>query len=274
MPTVTKPNRSPLEFRGVTRTKHYDDNRGSAAIMPSRYKTRMCQNFEVKGSCPYEVRCMFAHGDAELRTKEMNLDEGITTEDAIQEHRRKLEYQTQAASSSNLKRLNSGLNNSRKGEKKGSPIYHHAVEPSKPEPVDSISLCQVLPEVCVATTPKNHSPSATPNTSMNNSMNGLSALESCLAMENQTSGFDLSPHSADAYQMECDNSTTSSSSAPFQPTLDEPQQYGGNNLRFVAPHIRKLTRQELAQGSYTHSPYAKWDYNAECECPECVETLV
>ncbi|KAJ3325490.1 nudix (nucleoside diphosphate linked moiety X)-type motif 2 [Blyttiomyces sp. JEL0837] len=33
------------------------------------YKTRLCERFETEGSCPYGVRCTFAHGTAELRDR-------------------------------------------------------------------------------------------------------------------------------------------------------------------------------------------------------------
>lgn len=70
--------------------------RGSALVLPtnqepifaSRYKIILCQKMETTGRCPYEDRCMFAHGVAELRTTEMNLADGITTEEDIKEHRR------------------------------------------------------------------------------------------------------------------------------------------------------------------------------------------
>jgi hypothetical protein len=33
-------------------------------------KTRLCKHFTATGSCPYEARCLFAHGSAELRPRE------------------------------------------------------------------------------------------------------------------------------------------------------------------------------------------------------------
>ncbi|KAJ3156957.1 hypothetical protein HK101_001457 [Irineochytrium annulatum] len=33
------------------------------------YKTRLCERFETEGTCPYGVRCTFAHGTAELRDR-------------------------------------------------------------------------------------------------------------------------------------------------------------------------------------------------------------
>lgn len=33
-------------------------------------KTRLCKHFSATGSCPYESRCLFAHGQQELRSRE------------------------------------------------------------------------------------------------------------------------------------------------------------------------------------------------------------
>jgi len=48
----------------------------------------MCRNFVVHGMCPYEQRCMFAHGDDDMRTKEMNLTDNLTTEENIKTFQR------------------------------------------------------------------------------------------------------------------------------------------------------------------------------------------
>lgn len=52
-------------------------------IVAERYKTKMCRNYVQTGVCPYETRCMFAHGDHELRTAEQNLADGLVTEEAV-----------------------------------------------------------------------------------------------------------------------------------------------------------------------------------------------
>jgi hypothetical protein len=57
-------------------------------ILAERFKTKLCQNYVVHGNCPYEIRCMFAHGDCEMRSKEMNLAAGLVTEDAIKKFQR------------------------------------------------------------------------------------------------------------------------------------------------------------------------------------------
>jgi hypothetical protein len=54
-------------------------------IIADRFKTRLCEKFERNGYCPYETRCMFAHTHVDLRTKEMNLREGLITEEAVKE---------------------------------------------------------------------------------------------------------------------------------------------------------------------------------------------
>ncbi|EAN82498.1 zinc finger CCCH domain containing protein 11 [Trypanosoma cruzi] len=57
-------------------------------ILAERYKTKFCRNYVLTGICPYQRRCMFAHGDHELRTPEMNINDGLVTEEAIRLFRR------------------------------------------------------------------------------------------------------------------------------------------------------------------------------------------
>lgn len=61
---------------------------GERHVLAERYKTKMCRNYLTTGDCPYEVRCMFAHGDHELRSCEMNLRDGLITEEAIKSFQR------------------------------------------------------------------------------------------------------------------------------------------------------------------------------------------
>lgn len=77
--------------------EHYDYYASHAAqaamsaerhVLAERYKTKMCRNYLQHGECPYEVRCMFAHGDHEMRTCEMNIRDGLTTEEAIKSFQR------------------------------------------------------------------------------------------------------------------------------------------------------------------------------------------
>ncbi|EKF32274.1 hypothetical protein MOQ_003879 [Trypanosoma cruzi marinkellei] len=57
-------------------------------ILAERYKTKFCRNYVLTGICPYQRRCMFAHGEYELRTPEMNIRDGLVTEEAIRLFRR------------------------------------------------------------------------------------------------------------------------------------------------------------------------------------------
>jgi hypothetical protein len=59
-------------------------------VIAERFKTRRCRNFEERGVCPYGLRCMFAHGTHELRSVEMNMADGLVTDDALRAHVRNL----------------------------------------------------------------------------------------------------------------------------------------------------------------------------------------
>jgi len=61
----------------------------SRLIVAERFKTKLCRNYSRLGACPYEHRCMFAHGELDLRTKDMNIRDGLVTEDAIKFFQRK-----------------------------------------------------------------------------------------------------------------------------------------------------------------------------------------
>lgn len=56
--------------------------------LAERFRTKLCRNFVATGVCPYDTRCMFAHGEALLRTKEDNLRDGLTSEEAIKYFKR------------------------------------------------------------------------------------------------------------------------------------------------------------------------------------------
>jgi hypothetical protein len=53
------------------------------SILADRFKSKLCDKYQRLGECPFEHRCMFAHGEEDLRTTEMNLRDGLTTEEAI-----------------------------------------------------------------------------------------------------------------------------------------------------------------------------------------------
>lgn len=61
-----------------------------------RFKTCICRNF-AGGFCPYEDRCMFAHGEEELRSIDQNIAEGIVNSEAIMQHRRDRRYNASSA---------------------------------------------------------------------------------------------------------------------------------------------------------------------------------
>lgn len=69
---------------------------GKAVCIAERFKTKMCRNWTLTQACPYEQRCMFAHGDAELRTKDMNLRDELTTDEAVKQFQRRVYYHRQA----------------------------------------------------------------------------------------------------------------------------------------------------------------------------------
>jgi hypothetical protein len=65
-----------------------------AGVIAERFRTKLCSKWvENGGWCPYESRCMFAHGERELRTTEMNLKEGLTSEEAIRRFKAQLKAQ-------------------------------------------------------------------------------------------------------------------------------------------------------------------------------------
>ncbi|KAG5467219.1 hypothetical protein CUR178_00860 [Leishmania enriettii] len=65
-----------------------DTNEEEKHILAGRYKTKLCKNYVAKGECPYDVRCMFAHGEEELRTSDDNVRDGLVTEEAIKDFQR------------------------------------------------------------------------------------------------------------------------------------------------------------------------------------------
>eukprot|EP01063_Lacrimia_lanifica_P032049 TRINITY_DN5404_c0_g3_i1.p2 TRINITY_DN5404_c0_g3~~TRINITY_DN5404_c0_g3_i1.p2 ORF type:complete len:137 (+),score=18.15 TRINITY_DN5404_c0_g3_i1:48-458(+) len=41
------------------------------------YKTKICKNWRTNGACPYNQKCMFAHGEGELRTLCQSSEEAL-----------------------------------------------------------------------------------------------------------------------------------------------------------------------------------------------------
>lgn len=94
-PISTKVQLQPPTHAAVqthTHANHQNRKTGSAdgeRVLASRFRTKLCANYVDNGGwCPYESRCMFAHGEQELRTAEMNLRDGLVTEEAIKAFKR------------------------------------------------------------------------------------------------------------------------------------------------------------------------------------------
>jgi len=70
-------------------TSENADTNSRTTVLAERFKTKLCRNWVTSGHCPYEQRCMFAHGEDELRSREWNIRDGLTSETAIKEFQRK-----------------------------------------------------------------------------------------------------------------------------------------------------------------------------------------
>jgi hypothetical protein len=91
------------------------ERRGARAahhLVAERYKTRVCSNFATTGRCPYQSRCVFAHGEGELRSTDMNVRDGLLTEAKIRSfnrakefHRRRESQKSTAKSNDNSARV-------------------------------------------------------------------------------------------------------------------------------------------------------------------------
>jgi hypothetical protein len=71
-------------------------------VQAERFRLKLCRNYVAKGTCPYEYRCMFAHGEAELRTAEQNLRDGLYTEEAVKSYQRALQAVAEAQAQQQL----------------------------------------------------------------------------------------------------------------------------------------------------------------------------
>lgn len=52
-------------------------------ILPDRYKTQLCETHKTGASCRYGTACVFAHDEHELRTRQVNTDDSMTTAAAL-----------------------------------------------------------------------------------------------------------------------------------------------------------------------------------------------
>jgi hypothetical protein len=65
-------------------------------LLAERFRSKLCRNYVMYGQCPYENRCMFAHGEHELRTMEQNVKDGLITEEAIKSYQRVMRYRSRS----------------------------------------------------------------------------------------------------------------------------------------------------------------------------------
>jgi hypothetical protein len=82
-------NHQPRVFEPKVQLQHPEFS--GEKVIASRFRTRMCRNTLLRPDrpCPYEDRCMFAHSIDQLRTAAQNVADGLTSEEAIRELKRK-----------------------------------------------------------------------------------------------------------------------------------------------------------------------------------------
>jgi hypothetical protein len=152
-------------------------------ILAERFKNKMCRTFIETGSCPYEERCMFAHGDADLRTKEMNLADKLTTEEAIRSFQRATRERNMAAAAST----------STDSKSKASLMHVMAAAKMTPVELDPLQLASPTSEdtpVATATAP--------PTPEASSAVKGLRFLNAlCSPAAGPASTTDLTPCAAD-----------------------------------------------------------------------------
>lgn len=78
----------PANASGINNNNNNHAADSRTPIVAMRYRTRMCYNIAVSGTCEYQTRCMFAHSAEELRTPAMNLRDGLTSEAAVRKFQR------------------------------------------------------------------------------------------------------------------------------------------------------------------------------------------
>ena len=61
-------------------------------VFALRFRTALCENYETCGDCEYRRKCMFAHGAHELRTLEMNEEDGLFSDKAVRDFVRRPVY--------------------------------------------------------------------------------------------------------------------------------------------------------------------------------------
>ncbi len=90
-PSSNVANSTLRKHRRRTRSRKLIPTVEGDKVIAERFRTKLCRNYlqHPDRPCPYEDRCMFAHGDHELRTAAQNTSDGLTSEEAIRELKRK-----------------------------------------------------------------------------------------------------------------------------------------------------------------------------------------
>jgi hypothetical protein len=66
-----------------------EDRPSNAGLIVERFKTQLCRSYMDGASCAYGYRCMFAHGERELRTVDQNVADHVVDQEAIRDYRRR-----------------------------------------------------------------------------------------------------------------------------------------------------------------------------------------
>ena len=73
-------NMSPLKESSVQDASNTATPAKEAKIDATRFKTKLCRHYMESGVCPFQSRCVFSHGQVELRTSDENRTNGIVSE--------------------------------------------------------------------------------------------------------------------------------------------------------------------------------------------------
>ncbi|KAJ1932268.1 hypothetical protein EC988_009514, partial [Linderina pennispora] len=91
------------------------------------YKTKMCDKYQRDGECPYGIKCVFAHGEHELRSREVtpSNDGGMRPDERQREgmfQQRMMQHQ-QPLQSQQPYQGPPGLQNAYRAQKPANPLY-------------------------------------------------------------------------------------------------------------------------------------------------------
>ena len=79
-------NMSPLKESSVQDASNTATPAKEAKIDATRFKTKLCRHYMESGVCPFQSRCVFSHGQVELRTSDENRTSGIVSEQSLRDH--------------------------------------------------------------------------------------------------------------------------------------------------------------------------------------------